>query len=370
MNIESILRKIDLFNELVIDSGFKRDIVDYRQSLNQSQNHNLIFMKDLSKKTLDYFVDFANNELDHELTIVLKNTLPFTKLATEEKVMELDKNKEIPASSYVQQFVPILDQLIANITENENELNNLQTILSKYISVDSSYKHEDQAFVSLIFKDLKSTGTLKEFSKALKKWDRTLYIYQTLLKSGAPEEISLEGIQNGSIDVVFNIDFNIAVDLTELVKTGFQVYAAYLLYKTKMAKEIIDSYLGNKVLINGEKARQEAMLANIKDSVANKVLEQHERQRAKDSNIEHTSIKKRIDEVSSVITEHIIKGNEVKLLTIIEDEVGKDPEEKLSIALRKEVALVRERSKAMKPEDQQLLLELYSIKEEEESKIV
>lgn len=49
MNIASILNKIKLFEELVIESGFKRDAIDYHQSIQQAHNRNLTFMKDLSE---------------------------------------------------------------------------------------------------------------------------------------------------------------------------------------------------------------------------------------------------------------------------------------------------------------------------------
>ena len=48
MNIESLIHKIKVFNELnSCRSGFKRDITDYRQSIAQAQNRNLVFMKGL-----------------------------------------------------------------------------------------------------------------------------------------------------------------------------------------------------------------------------------------------------------------------------------------------------------------------------------
>ena len=63
-------------------------------------------------------------------------------------------------------------------------------------------------------------------------------------------ENSLVEIQNGSIDVIFNIDLDVAIDLTEIIKTGLKVYGAYLLYKTKLGKEMISSFMGNKKLID------------------------------------------------------------------------------------------------------------------------
>ena len=49
MNVVSLINKIKIFNELVIESGFKRDVTDYMQSIGQQQNQNLVFMKGLSE---------------------------------------------------------------------------------------------------------------------------------------------------------------------------------------------------------------------------------------------------------------------------------------------------------------------------------
>lgn len=145
----------------------------------------------------------------------------------------------------------------------------IQAVFSKYSNVETELESEDdQAIVSLVFKDLNTTTSLKEFSKALNQWNRTLIIYHTLLMSESPGEIDLVEIQNGSIDVIFNFDFDISIDLIELIKTGLKVYAAYLLYKSKTAREIIDSYMGNKRLIQMENERENLMLDNIKESIA------------------------------------------------------------------------------------------------------
>lgn len=191
-----------------------------------------------------------------------------------------------------------------------------------------------------------------------------LLVYHTLLTSESPDEITLVEIQNGSIDVIFNIDFDVAIDLTELIKTGLKVYGAYLVYKSKTAKEIIASYMGNAKLIKQEEAREKLMLENIKDSITQKIQEQHKDKLKTDKKIEKTAIKVKVEEVSSVLTDHIIKGNELKLLTSPETE--DEEEQYLSEELRKETAIVRERFKKLSPEDKQLLLESYSIKDDSE----
>lgn len=367
MNIESLLSKIKLFQELVIDSGFKRDVSDYQQSIGQAQNQNLVFMKGLSENIKSNLIFFDNNSLNTELKTVLRENKPFTSLNTLEELDKLDSDKEIDAQKYHQKFNSVLSRLNKAIQSNEPELNAVKTTLEKYVSQDDDLESDhEQAIMSLIFKDLQSTGNLKEFSKVLLRWNRTLLIYHTLLKQESPKEISLVEIQNGSIDVIFNIDFDVAVELTELINTGLKVYGAYLLYKSKTAKEIIASYMGNKRLIATEKEREQLMLENIKDSVKQKALEQHKENLKTDSPPSKTGATKKADEVAKVITDHIVKGNEVKLLTPPKPEEENAPN--ISTELRTETATVRERWKKLDDKEKQLLLDKYTIKDEEEKK--
>lgn len=364
MNVESLLNKIKIFKELVIDSGFKRDVMDYKQSITQAQNQNLVFMKGLSENIKSNLILFENNSLDSELNGVLRENEPFTSLNTIEEIEDLNLDKEINGQQYYQKFHPILVSLQKEIQSNESELNKVKTTFDKYVSEEDEYENEgEQAVMSLIFKDLKSTGSLKEFSKVLVRWNRTLLIYHTLLKQDSPKEISLLEIQNGSIDVIFNIDFDIAIDLTELIKRGLTVYGAYLTYKSKTAKEIIASYMGNKKLIATETEREKLMLDNIKESIKQLALEQHKENLKSDSPPLKTGATKKADEVAKVITDHIVKGNEVKLLTPPETEEENEPD--ISSELRTETATVRERWKKLDEKEKQLLLDKYTIKEEE-----
>ena len=367
MNIESLLNKIKIFRELVVDSGFKRDVTDFKQSIAKAHNQNLVFMKDLSEKVKESLTFFENNSLDSELKSVLRENEPFTSLETLSELEEVDSDSEIAGPQYFQKFNAILNRLQSSIQSNETELNQVKKTFDKYVSDNDEYDSEqEQAVMSLIFKDLESTGSLKEFSKVLHRWNRTLLIYHTLLKSESPEEISLVEIQNGSIDVIFNIDFDIAIDLTGLIKTGLKVYGAYLLYKSKTAKEIIASYMGNKKLIATEKEREKLMLDNIKDSIKLKALEQHNESLKLDSPPTKTGSTKKADEVAKVITDHIVKGNEIKLLTPPEPKGEDKPD--ISSELRTETATVRERWKKLDEKEKQLLFDKYTIKEEGDKK--
>ena len=367
MNIESLLYKIEVFRELVIDSGFKRNLTDYKNSIAQPQNRNLVFMKDLSERIKKTLIYFENNSLNNELKVVLREEEPFTNFTTLEELEKLDSNSEITGQKYFQDFNGLLTHLINSIDNNEKELKKVKEIFDRYTSDDyESNSKEDQAMISLIFKDLKSTGSLKEFSKVIYRWNRTLIMYHTLLKSESPEEISLVEIQNGSIDVIFNIDIDIAIDFTELIKTGLTTWFAYLSYKSKLAKEIIASYMGNQKLIDSEKERESLMLDNIKDSVKNKVIEQHQNNLISDQSIHLEGIEKKADEVAKVITDHIVKGNEVKLLTSVKPE---EDETDISTELREETATVREIWKNIEENEKQLLLDKYTIKEDDEKEI-
>ncbi|MEY2921687.1 MAG: hypothetical protein RL108_296 [Bacteroidota bacterium] len=362
MNIESLIFKIELFNDLIIKSGFKRDVEDYIQAIQQSQNQNLVFMKNLSIEVKNKLIEFDNYGLETELSYVLRETEPFKVLNTHTQIEELDSDPEIVGSNYFTQFNQILNQLNSHIGKNISEISAVSNVFQKYRSGDVYDSTDDGALVSLIFKDIKATGSLKEFAKVLDRWNRILIVYHRLLSSKSPEEIELVEIQNGSIDVIFNIDFEIALDLTELIKTGLKVYGAYLLYKSKTARVIIDSYMGNPKLISQEQEREVLMLENIKESIKLKAREQHNKRLKGDKMIEKTAIEVKIEQVSAVITDHLIKGNELKLLTppaISEVENEFDS----SVELREATAKVREIFKKLSGNEKRLLLERYSIQD-------
>lgn len=369
MNVESILSKIALFKELVIDSGFKRDLQDYIAACQQAQNKNLVYMKDISSKVSRSLEEFVNYSLDTELGLILKDTNPFTGLDSLKELNELDKDTEIDAAAYHTKIHGIMNRILQAINQNEGELNTDAEFLSKYTSKETVKVDSEKAFMSLVFKDLKSTGSLKQFSKVLHRWNRTLLLYHTLLKSESPEEISLVEIQNGSIDVIFNIDFDIAIDLTEVIKTGLKVYGVYLLYKAELGKKIIAGYFGNKKLLKNEEERDKLLLENVKEAVKSELTAQHKERLAEDKKIDKAGADKKIDEISDEIVSHIVKGNEVKFLnppTIEEDEVDDEGDEDLPEDLRKSSAVVRDRFKKLRPEDQQLLLDRYTKKDDEE----
>ena len=95
-------------------------------------------------------------------------------------------------------------------------------------------------------------------------------------------------------------------------------------------------------------------------------MDQHKEYLKLDAPPSKTGANKKADEVAKVITDHIVKGNEVKLLTPPKPTEEGEPD--LSSELRTETSIVRERWKKLDGKEQQLLLDKFTIKEEDEDK--
>ena len=109
------------------------------------------------------------------------------------------------------------------------------------------------------------------------------------------------------------------------------------------------------------------MLENINIAVEDKIKEQHEKASKIDKKIDKASVDKKIQEVGKVIVDHIVKGNEVKFLTAVEnDEDDAEQDNKVKVDELNEITLlVRSRTDELGKDDRQKLLELYKIKDEE-----
>lgn len=366
MNIQSLLEKIQLFEKLVIKSGFKRDVIGFRESIAPQQNRqNLQLFQDIAGKIDSYLKSIYESDLPESLESLLptNSIRPFTETNHVEKLNEILTDSELPTDQYFNKLNSLLNNLQSQIENNETELNRLKEIFQNYADYEQSELDSDEkVIISLIFKDLKTTTSLKEFSKVLYKWNRTLLIYHQLLTSDAPKDIEIVEVQNGSIDVLVNIDVDIAIDLVKLIKLGFEVFGGYLLYKSK-AKEIIATYFGNKKLIEQEKQRENEMLENIYKAIESKVLEQHKEAKKKDKDIDGTAIKVKVKEVADTLSEHIVKGNDIKLLAAPQEyeELEEDAEEIKSNSINNRRAL-----EALTENDRIKLIERYEIKDKEE----
>lgn len=363
MNIEILKEHINTFTREVVDSGFKRDLDDYISSLPASQN-NIVALRDIAGKVLSALDDIYTGDLPEGLRILLpkKQIRPFTEVPHDAKLRELVENTEIQQPEFFNQLTHFLNQLQKQLNQNINEINNIGQFIAPYISEDVKRIAEDHfAIIAIVFKERHTITSLKEFTKALSAWNRMLPVYHQLLKSESPRDIQIVEIQNGSIDFIVNLNVDVALDLVELFKVGFQVFAAYLSYK-KMIKPIIDSYHGNKKLISQEEEREKLLLENIGTAIHQQIEEQHEKAKKVDKAVDGTAISKKVEQVTNLITSHIVKGNDLKLLAMPEEEGNEENSERFSDeknALREQSMAARQQLRSIPTEDRLKLLEAY-----------
>lgn len=354
MNIESLIQKANLFQALVIDSGLKRDLSDYFNAIQQGQNRTIIYMKPLAESVLESFQICINNGLDKQLKTLLKKTAPFLKDGYIKQLETINSNPSINANEYFNQFNTILNQIIQDITQNENEINSTMAILKLYShTLKKTEPEQDKAIIAIILRDLASTTGLKEFAKVLSRWNRIILVYHQLIHEESPSEILLEGVQEGSIEINIALNVDVAIHLTDVILHGMDLLAAYLLYKTK-DKETIDVFQHSERLQNLEREMDKVLLEEIKQGVAHKIQEQHNEKKTKKESVE-----KSIDDVSSFIVDHLIKGNEVKLLTKIEETESSVEKENF---LREKTVVVQKALNQLSPTDKTKLIELYTYK--------
>jgi hypothetical protein len=278
------------------------------------------------------------------------------------------ENTEIELPEFYSQFNTHLTQLQSQLAENISALEEVMEFIEPYISDEiERISKEGLAIISIVFNDRQTTTSLTEFAKALTAWKKILPVYHQLLKSKSPEDIQIIEVQNASIDLIINLNVDVALDLVELFKVGFGVFAAYLTYK-RMMKGIIDMCHGNKKLINIEKKKEKILLDNIGEAVQGEINAQHKKAIKADKKINTTSIDKKVEQVAQLVTSHIVKGNDLKLLALPEPEEPEEGEEDLpdqKEALREKSMAARHQLRQIPTEDQQKLLEEYGKIDEE-----
>ncbi len=373
MNIEILKEHINTFTREVVDSGFKRDLDDYISSLPAAQN-NIVALRDIAEKVLSALEGIYTGDLQDDLSILLpkEQIRPFTEVPHDAKLRELVDNTEIQQPEFFNQLTQFLNQLKNQLNQNIVEIDNIGQFIAPYISEDVKRIAEDHfAIIAIVFKEHYTITNLKEFTKVLLAWSRVLPIYHQLLKSESPQDIRIVEIQNGSIDFVVNLNVDVALELVELFKVGFQVFAAYLSYK-KMIKPIIDSYYGNNKLISQEEEREKLLLENIGTAIHKLIEVQHKKAKKADKAVDGTAIPKKVEQVANLITSHIVKGNDLKLLAMPEEEGTEENIDKFSDkknALREQSIAARQQLRSIPAEDRLKLLEAYGKIEEETEQV-
>ena len=372
MNINSMIMKIKSFNDYIVDSGFFRDIQEFLKTISQTQNNqNIVLLRDIINKVLQHLNVIINSDVPNDLKLLLPmpNIELFSPKKHLEELDELVADAQIDTAQSYAKLNKILTDIKNQLTSNQAELNKLQTVLMPYYEKDKEIF--EKAVISFIFRDADTINNLKRFAQILERWNRTLHIYHQLTSSKSPKDVELVNIQNGSLDVILNINLDIALSLTEIVKCGFLVFGGYLAYKSKV-HEIVETYFGDKQLIKSEEERESRLLNNIGETIKRKLLEQHKDFIKKDKKINKESINKKVDEVSRVLAEHIVKGNDIKLLIDFPDEVsnedaeGQDQKNTLIEETSKASFKVRKYLRDLTTKETKLLIDKYTMKEGEE----
>lgn len=131
-----------------------------------------------------------------------------------------------------------------------------------------------------------------------------------------------------------------------------------------MIKPIVEGYLGNKKLIDGEKEREKELINNIGEAVKHKILEQHKKALKTDKAIEK-NIDKSVEEVVKLVTSHILKGNDLKVLAIPEiAETEEETEEVKVQELKKVSTQVKQAVKTLPQSEMKQLLDKYKSPDE------
>lgn len=365
MNINTLNDTIGQFETEIIKSGLKRDLQDYVNSLPNNQS-NIVSLREIANKVFNRLDEIYKTDLPDNLAKLLPDQIePFTLSAYNDKLLQIIDDKEIDLANFFQKLNQILSQINNDIQQNIAEIERIKTFIKPYISDQiEELSTEEKAIVSIVFKHEKTITNLKEFTKNLHNWNRILPVYYQILSSKSPEDIEIITVQNGSIDFLINLNFDFAINLAEIFEVGFKAFLTYLSYK-KMIKPIVEGYLGNKKLIDGEKEREKDLIDNIGEVVKQRILEQHKKSIKSDKVIDK-NIDKKVEEVVKLVTSHILKGNDLKLIAIpdnVETNIEDSEEDKLQ-DLKKVSTQVKQAIKSLPHSEMKQLNDKYKSPDE------
>lgn len=351
MTVRKIIERIDFVKAFLGNQQFLGRIQDYLVTI-QNNTNNLVLLKDITNRAIADFEEINESEVPEFMEkILVGKERPFTDTNLYQQLIDL-KNQNYPEhSSQYSTLNNILTQIQSRVNKNIAELDKIRTTLVPFLEKDySKYQKENNAIISIVFNNEISFNSLKNLSFELKNWDRGLFLYQQIISDETPQAFEIIEVDEGSIEVIISILLEVGEQLLDLLKTGIEVYAAYLAYKTVVHDRLIKSFKGNPELLKSEEVREKLLLENIRIAVKNELKKQAKiTKKAKG----HEALEKKIDVVTKLITEHVIKGNSIKLIS-----APQDMEEIKVIEKEKEEYFIQSRADYKKLDDssKQLLL--------------
>lgn len=360
MNIKSLLEKIDLFEELINESGFARDVREAVNSISLPDIQNsLVALKSIAQDVLKDLERLEASPLKEALSILLPETDNFLETKFVSEIYEIINNPNIDTSTFHAALSQSLNRLNSGIKSDSNKLNSLKTVLQPYSATLDEGQLDDDYVVSLLFRDKQSIKTLNSFSVVLKNWHKTLNFYQRLIRNSPPKDARLLEIQEGSIDVLFAVDVDLAQCIRDLALVGLTAFGIYLRNRsTKNQTE--PSPLRTDRIIELENELSKAYLAEVRNAVRAKLEQQHQEARNRDPNIREEGLDSMYNDITLRFTDHIINGNEIKLIAPPPSEDGheSDSEDRFSETreLREKTLEINDLARSLTPNQRRLLI--------------
>lgn len=361
MNIHTLSKFISDLEEVVSESetAWLNKVVSSVQNTNNAYRSNQRNSIQVTFSELEGYKDRILKMLsrlakqESHLDLLLPN---FDLSFIEEQIVaynEVEESSDL-ASSF-QEFHQVASQTNSKITALVREVEKVKEFISPYLE-KVNYEDDENALVSLIFNDLKTTTSLKELQKSLNKWNQVLPLYHRLTTGESSKEVKLVSVQNGCIDVIVNLDFDVALNLNQLFDTAIKCYFAYLTYK-----ETLKTRIGGQVIeIENEEVKEaeEKLLEAHKKTIyteTRKCIEDQIHTKAKSEN----NVKS-IASITDAVTTHVVKGNQYEILSLPHHEDEEEDE-----GSNKNEETIRESNK-MSSE----LLEVYNKLDEKEKQFL
>ena len=122
---------------------------------------------------------------------------------------------------------------------------------------------------------------------------------------------------------------------------------------------------GNKKLQDLEKRAESLLLDGIREEIETKIREQHKLRKAKDRKISSAGIDAAVPRISGLLTDQIVKGTEVKLLTAPKQVEGEDDRSDEGEELGEQTKQIRKLRKQISATDTKLLTTKYELSYDE-----
>jgi small nuclear ribonucleoprotein (snRNP)-like protein len=354
------IRKInEIINYLlyVLNEGFVQKLQDYLVTI-QNNSSNLVLTKEITDRLISDLEAIMQTDIPTNMDKILYSSVskPFTDRKHYDELIELKEANYSDYSTQYSSLVNIITRIDSDVKQNLIDIENLKTVFKPFLDKDySELQGENNAIFSVVLNNIQSYRNLKLLNKELNKWDQGLMIYQQILSSDTPRSLEIVEVSEGSIEILLNLDADTVTSLIDLFKTGLEAFGAYLTYK-EIKNKLTKPFQDNKKLMKGEEGQEKLLLENVEEAIVTKLKQQAEA--SKQENIE--ALDKKIDIVVKLLTDQIVKGNNIKLISAPEEkpEIENLEEEKEQIFVNSQKVF-----KKLDETSKQKLLDQYEYKE-------